>query len=46
MLAAGDSIDTILKEYSWMKREDILACLLYAQRIVGHERVELTTLKK
>lgn len=46
MLAAGDSIDTILKEYSWLQREDVLACLLYAQRIVGHERVELTTLKK
>ena len=46
MLAAGDSFDTLLKEYSWLQKEDILACLLYAQRIVGHERVELTPLKK
>lgn len=46
MLAAGDSIDTILKGYEWLEKEDVLACLLFAQRIVGHERVELTTLKK
>ena len=28
MLAAGDSFDTLLKEYSWLQKEDILACLL------------------
>ena len=40
MLAAGDDFATILKGYPWMERKDILACLAYAQRMVGHERVE------
>lgn len=40
MLAAGDSPDTILEGYPWMEMEDVQACLLYARRLVGHERVE------
>lgn len=40
MLAAGDSPETILEGYSWLEREDVLACLVYARRLVGHERVE------
>lgn len=40
MLAAGDTVETILKGYSWLEPEDIRACLLYARRVVGHERVE------
>ena len=40
MLSTGDSIDTILEGYPWLDREDVLACLVYARRIVGHERVE------
>ncbi len=40
MLAAGDSPETILKGYPWLQREDIQACLVYARRLVGHERVE------
>lgn len=40
MLAAGDSIETILEGYPWLDREDVLACLVYARRLVGHERVE------
>lgn len=40
MLAAGDSMETILDGYAWLEREDILACLVYAHRMVGHERVE------
>jgi len=40
MLAAGDSPDTILAGYPWLEREDIQACLVYARRLVGHERVE------
>lgn len=40
MLAAGDSIDELLKAYAWLEREDVLACLAYARRVVGHERVE------
>lgn len=40
MLAAGDSAETLLAGYPWLEREDIQACLLYARRLVGHERVE------
>ncbi|MCG6940451.1 MAG: DUF433 domain-containing protein [Thiohalocapsa sp.] len=40
MLAAGDDIDTLLEGYPWLEREDVLACLAYAQRLVEHERVE------
>ncbi|TVQ32448.1 MAG: DUF433 domain-containing protein [Wenzhouxiangella sp.] len=40
MLAAGDDFETLLQGYSWLEREDILACLAYAHRLVGHERVE------
>lgn len=40
MLAAGDSAETILEGYPWMEAEDIRACLVYARRLVGHERVE------
>ena len=40
MLAAGDSTETILAGYAWMERDDVLACLAYARRLVGHERVE------
>jgi uncharacterized protein (DUF433 family) len=31
MLAEGDTIETLLNEYSWLEREDIVACLLYAK---------------
>ena len=40
MLAAGDSVDDLLQAYPWLEREDVLACLAYARRIVGRERVE------
>ena len=40
MLAAGDSIETLLQGYPWLEREDVLACLAYAHRLVEHERVE------
>lgn len=40
MLAAGDTKEQILQGYSWLEAEDIQACLLYARRLVGHERVE------
>ena len=40
MLAAGDDFETILEGYAWLEREDILACLAYAHRLVEHERVE------
>lgn len=40
MLAAGDTEAILLEEYPWLEPEDIRACLAYAQRVVGHERVE------
>jgi uncharacterized protein (DUF433 family) len=40
MLAAGDSQETILQGYPWLELDDIRACLVYAHRLVGHERVE------
>jgi len=40
MLAAGDDFETLLQGYPWLERDDILACLAYAHKLVGHERVE------
>ena len=40
MLAAGDSPEIILKGYPWLEPEDIQACLVYASRLVRHERIE------
>jgi uncharacterized protein (DUF433 family) len=40
MLGAGDSIETILEGYPWLEVEDVRACLVYARRVVGHERIE------
>jgi uncharacterized protein (DUF433 family) len=31
MLAAGDSVETILEGYPWMEPEDVQACLVYAR---------------
>ncbi len=33
MLANGDTIEDLLKEYPTIEREDILACLRYAAKI-------------
>lgn len=41
MLSAGDSPEIILQGYSWMEMKDIQACLLYAHKLVSHERIEL-----
>ena len=40
MLAVGDDPQTILDGYPWLESEDIQACLVYAHRLVGHERIE------
>ena len=40
MLAAGDTPATILEGYPWLEIEDVQACLVYARRVVGHERIE------
>ncbi|WP_425425663.1 DUF433 domain-containing protein [Thioflavicoccus mobilis] len=44
MLVAGDDFETLLEGYPWLEREDILACLVYAHRLVQHERVEPVSL--
>ena len=31
MLAAGDSVDTVLSGYPWLERDDVHACLAYPQ---------------
>jgi uncharacterized protein (DUF433 family) len=45
MLAAGDTPEIILEGYPWLQQADIQACLVYARRQVGHERVEPLTLE-
>jgi uncharacterized protein (DUF433 family) len=40
MLAAGDTPELLLQGYPWLEKEDIQACLLYARRMIGHERIE------
>ena len=44
MLAAGDTAESILQGYPWLEPADIRACLAFARRLVGHERVELRPL--
>jgi uncharacterized protein (DUF433 family) len=46
MLAAGDTVETILEGYPWLEPEDIQAGLAYAHRIVGHERIESITISE
>lgn len=41
MLAAGDSVELILEGYDWLEREDVLACLEFARRMVSNERIDL-----
>ena len=39
MLAAGESAETILREYTLLEPQDIQACLLFAHRSMSGERV-------
>lgn len=41
MLAAGDTIETLLEGYPFLELEDIQACLLYAQNLVKNVKPEL-----
>ncbi|MBP6583937.1 MAG: DUF433 domain-containing protein [Chromatiaceae bacterium] len=45
-LAAGDDFETLLEGHPWLEREDILACLAYAHRLVEHERIEPVVFSK
>lgn len=40
MLGAGETVDGLLACYPWLEKEDILACLRYARKLVGQERYE------
>jgi uncharacterized protein (DUF433 family) len=40
MLAAGDTAQIIVDAYPYLELEDIRACLVFARRLVGRERVE------
>ena len=40
MLATGDTPELLLQGYPWLEKEDIQACLIYARRLVAHERIE------
>jgi len=40
MLAAGDTTKDIVANYPWLEAADVRACLIYARRVVGQERIE------
>ena len=40
MLEAGDPFQTLLDGYPWLERDDLRACIAYAQRLVAHETIE------
>jgi uncharacterized protein (DUF433 family) len=40
MLAAGDTPERLLKEYSFLEQADIQACLAYAHRSLSGEQVQ------
>ncbi|MCE9629748.1 MAG: DUF433 domain-containing protein [Planctomycetia bacterium] len=41
MLAAGDDAAVIQEHYPWLEPDDNRACLVFARRLVGHERWEI-----
>lgn len=41
MLAAGDTPEVIIEGYPGLELDDVKACLVYAQRVVARERIEL-----
>lgn len=43
MLAAGDDTAAIIAHYPWLEPDDVRACLVFARRLVGHERWEPLT---
>ncbi len=45
MLAAGETAASLLVEYPDLELEDVQACLIYAHRIIAHEKIELFVIK-
>ena len=46
MLASGSTIEEVLEGYPFLEKEDIQACLLYAYRMIAHERIEPILVKE
>ena len=40
MLAAGDAPEDLQAAYPFLESDDIRACLLYAYKLVAHERID------
>jgi uncharacterized protein (DUF433 family) len=40
MLAAGDSTQDLMAAYAFLEPDDVRACMLYAYKLVAHERVD------
>jgi uncharacterized protein (DUF433 family) len=40
MLAAGDSPQDLIAAYPFLDADDIRACMLYAYKLVAHERID------
>ncbi|NJD55696.1 MAG: DUF433 domain-containing protein [Nitrospirae bacterium] len=40
MLAAGSTTEELLEGYPFLEKEDIRACIVFAYRMVAHERIE------
>ena len=40
MLTTGYTAESILADFPWLEHEDVSACLIYAKRAVGNERIE------
>ena len=40
LLSQGASTDELLQDYPMLEREDILACLAYAKKLVAGEEIE------
>ena len=40
LLAAGDTTDDVLAAHPFLEPDDVRACLLYAYKLVAHERVD------
>lgn len=40
MLAAGDTPEDVVAAYPFLEADDVRACLLYAYKLVAHERVD------
>lgn len=40
MMAAGDNADDLIAAYPFLEPDDVRACMLYAYKLVAHERID------